>query len=901
MLFKDIKDKLIKDKKEILDMATEMGVNKETFYRILRIHTPMRYQGQNGWIANGEMEGDTNITVLYWLGKKILKPITKIQWGVSNNLISRAEVIEIINQIEKYKGADYIKLNDTHKYRIAVYITECLDHVLDSLLVTKKMVEASIKGKDDFKPHMTMCINTIGFCIALKHNIKIQMNTSIGTFKKFYYNSITTTTNKTKSLKTLDSLNINCYVKVILSYTKNTDSIEKELTSLINEKKKFTLLKRTNNLYYFVIVLLLNAGGEIRNDWEKIEFKDLDIRNLLGIKHSELSKNNDVVALNYIYYQKLGIEGGLQGINSYDQEILLLEDEIVYVFKSYKNYLIMNRRGINAYQKAQELLKHKPKNLKKIEYLTVENLKRWIDCYLEYATAKGLKKQTAWRRVNYFCTILQELKTTFETGAFLQLIVNFPFQNHEIRSENKTYRWNNNLNRSVNTANQTLNVMEYSIKKQGDMNEEIRKGTLKHDIAEVDQLVRAIYNYNIQEEPGTIKYFNELQMTTMLRVIADSGVRVSEVINAPYGALSYLKEEDVHICVLGWSKLFERFGVVPIGKETAKMMKKCMKIRREYQDSLITLPILDRTKGKIKSQAEYVLQFVHIHPRHKKVTYISEQTLTRHLDKICKQANISRQPGERFHALRHRSAEYFFFCMSYYDFEYRDDYEYKEMVVKRLLRHRSNLMTKEYNWSALLDLLTEGKLIFMKSLPDVMRYSNVDAKMHTHSIKEKIKKDLEVDLTNPNIDKVIKVLTLPYGIIGDDILEKLSSNKSFKNILDYLPHVDGNKGLVPEGAAYFGMCINFSCPKLKENITCVSCADHILQDKDVPMMIDEILRCNETIQGIYKLHSGDIRAIDHLKSLRSRITSLSERLTKELNYTPTQILEMLAKKRKGEE
>src|SRR5205085_1111390 len=60
------------------------------------------------------------------------------------------------------------------------------------------------------------------------------------------------------------------------------------------------------------------------------------------------------------------------------------------------------------------------------------------------------------------------------------------------------------------------------------------EGTLKEDIQIADQIVRAIYNYKIKAKKGTWEYFVELQLTTMLRIIANSGVRSIEVLNMPY-------------------------------------------------------------------------------------------------------------------------------------------------------------------------------------------------------------------------------------------------------------------------------------------------------------------------------------------------------------------------------
>lgn len=416
-------------------------------------------------------------------------------------------------------------------------------------------------------------------------------------------------------------------------------------------------------------------------------------------------------------------------------------------------------------------------------------------------------------------------------------------------------------------------------------------GTFKADILEIDNIVRAINNYVPEGKKGSIEYFHELQYTTMLRIMCDSGVRFSEVVNMPFGTLQYLEEEDVHIIILGWSKLNERFGVVPIGKKTAQMLAECEELRVKFP--MIELEMRDKTQARTKLN-KYIMQFVSVVERIGRVSLISDKQLTAHFDKICENAGVTRTKGKRFHAIRHRAAEYFFFCMSYYDFERKNDFEYKEKIIKRLLRHHDNEMTRQYYWGNLTNLINEGKLVFLKSLPDISQYDDPDSKYHQESVINRIKKDLETDLSNGSVHRIIKLLTLPHGLISQTVLEEISKSKSFKTVLDYLINVDGNKGRVPPGGASFGKCTNSSCPLLKERTTCISCMEHhILTKEDIDLVVREIVRISGVIQEVYKKSYEDTSSREHLKSLRSRISFLIERLTTEFDFTPKQLFQKI--------
>lgn len=616
-------------------------------------------------------------------------------------------------------------------------------------------------------------------------------------------------------------------------------------------------------------------------------------------QHGLVVTKHDITALNYIYYHKVGFVEIFSTRELDKQFKNIMNDEVSYYLQIYKLYLAANKRSIALVQKGLTLSRFKPTNVNKIKDLTIYNLKIWIDMFIDDAKKAGKDKKNTFSSIRSFCEILRELKKLYEGSEFDGNTLHFPFKEEEIGYHGKNYRWSNSNNMAFDNSNEHIEtLLDYVYYKRKDYEETKRKGTYKSDITHADDVVRAIYNYKIEAEENTVAYFNELQLTTMLRIIADSGVRASEVVNMPFGTVSYLEEEDVNICILGWSKLFERFGVVPIGPETARMVNECSNIRKAYKNTLnVEMAMYDTSKNKSKMDSTYVMQFVNMSKKNYSIKRLNLIMLRKHLKKVCHRAGLQLQEQKSLHLLRHRAAEYFFFCMSYYDFEYKNDHDYKEMIVKRLLRHRDVEMTKEYYWGNLMDLVSKHKLVFLRSLPDVSQYKNEDAVGHIKSIKKKIEIDLNNILTSQNINKIVKLLTIPTDYLNESVLEELAKEKSFRTILDYLNRVDGNKGFVPVGAASFGICTNFSCPKLTEKLTCISCNDHILEEKDVPMMVREIVRCTEAIQGIYSFHLCNIdsvRSNDHLESLRSRVTSLLDRLSDDLEYPVTDVLAMIA-------
>lgn len=790
-------------------LANELWISRTSVTRLLE-KNGIRFKGwAKKWEIDYEkIERNINLFNSFWLSNNPLKPQSNMEWDCEKCCISKEEIINILENIDSFNIAESTKLHEDFQKRIAIYITEYLDHPLDAIFVSEAMAK-TIKGK---RPplHIVSCINAIGLCIALKNKIKVPINISAAVFNRFKKKSIQN--NKEKN----DDIIINCYVRAIITYTENIEVIEKELWELNKFEGQFTSAKKGSDLYYYILICLLNAKSQkhgCKVNWINLNFVDLDIQTIYEINKYLPIKMKDINALNFIYYVKFSMKRFFptKDFNSFLQNII--EDEINYCFQLYKLYILFNSRSIESVTKANQMLSNKPSFLKKIQQLTKENIKSWIDNYICYTIENNNTPETAWRRINYMCTFLYDIKEIFEEDDSYGLKIGFPYNKQDIRGgSGKIYRWYSENSEEIkvfdnNFGNKT--IMEYGLEKVKTISPAAREGTFKVEIDNADQIVRAIYNYSIKAEEGTIEYFNELQLKTMLMIIADSGVRYSEVINMMYGTLSYIEEEKRYICVLGWSKTFERFGVVPISNETAEMIKKCMETRSNFYPDTLTVEheIMDATKSKLKSDSKYVLQFVFLNTRNKenvKTRKISKYRLTVFFKALCFEAGVKLEEGKLFHLLRHRAAEYFFFCLSFYDVEYKDDYEYKELVVKRLLRHRKgSQMTKEYYWSRLLDILADGKLVFLKSLTDLANYSNDESRIHEKSIKKKIQDDLSDVLTSSNIEKIIKLLTVPHGLINEELLESISKEKSFKIILNHFEKVDGNKGFVPEGAAYF--------------------------------------------------------------------------------------------------
>lgn len=838
---------------------------------------------QKEWIIDEtKVKPDANLVLHVYFGNNHrLKPLDGIEWDISKDFTNYDELISILNSIQNHSEAKYeYYFREKTLRMVAVYILEFLHHPLDALLVDEQSLDGfpygNIKGAG---PYLLALLRTTAVCLALRYKVVVPFEISSNALTKFKRQSLLQSP--------IGELVLVNFAHTMIMYIEDGQSLFSQVQDTIKMGKKYTRVAvNGGNFFYYVVMFLLAKG---KNKWIDLNLTDLNILYVLHLyKIGEINGRN-ISSINLFFYLKTGVNNFIQQSKSLDE--LINSDEVNQLFKLYFYYLKINKRSQSRYNNGSRILRHKPENIIKVEDLTKENLVSWIGKYSDYAFKNGTKKNVYQDGVTAFLNLLLDIMTLFQQENIFGIKRAFPCNALDIGLKNRKYKFDE----SKVVESVYNQIKAFADKFNGEEN--IIKGTFKADIEYADTLVRAIYNYKFEHEKGTVGYFNELQKMTILRIIADSGVRSNEALNMPFGTHSFLKEQGVNVCVLGWSKLFDRFGVVPISSSTAKMIEECTKIRKEqFPNSLIKMPI-HQAKGSKASSLEYLLQFVSIHPITGGLRRIDRSAIDKQFDKVCLKAGIKQIKGKKFHALRHRAAEYFFFCASYYEFDGKNDYEYKETIVKKLLRHTSSEMTKEYYWGELANLIAEKKLVFYKDLSDMSKYTDnpetkSEALCHMDSVIKKIRKDLCDVLSNPNIDKLVKILTLPIEYFDKEVLAEVTKNQSYKKLIDHLVRVDGNKSPVPPGAAYFGMCMNFSCPKLKEKITCVSCGDFIVTEKDVPRMIGEIIRCNSLIQIIYQNYENTTQ-IDHLKSLRSRVVSNMDKLQNDLEYPPLKILELM--------
>ncbi|MBD8069302.1 site-specific integrase [Bacillus sp. PS06] len=850
-------------------------------------------QGKPIWIFEKGSD-DLSINIVHKLFfKECTKPNITYEWKVSRDIVTLDEIRDIVLKISNYADNPYPSYNFSNKpislLKLCLYIKEFLEHPLDGLFVTKDMLKGIINTAAS--SYVIDIIRSVSFCLALKHKIHIPFNISFNVFKSYYLNSFLTDLDEIKTTKE----RLSVFGKVLLEHVEDgNDFLDKFEAIYKNENTYRGVLIRGNRLVYYLVGFLLSKT-QPSNRWGNYTTNDLNVNQLLFIFENDFMDYRKLETLNCFFYMTYGVEN----LISSGLVKNLRKDEVTKLFYSFLLYLKIRKLSNSIFSIGAKLIPHKG-SITVINDLTKDNILNWITKYYHYAVQNKLVRKNVVSSVACFFSILADIKTNLEDNNLHGLVGNIPISNFDVNT--KFRRYYKDINEESGIPNESLlykvaqelgnNILEENIKNKD-------QGTFKTEIQYADELVAAVYNYKITSPKGSVEYFNELQRITMLRIMADSGVRSIEVFNTPYGTHSYLKRFDVNICILGWSKFFDRFGIVPISKSTAQMLEECTKIRKgQFPESLVPMSIKNSNKTKGTS-SKYVLQFVNIHTKSKRAQRVSDLKLTQQLDDVCKQAGIERRKGSRFHFFRHRAAEFFFFCASYYDFDGKNDYEYKETVVKKLLRHVDTDMTKEYYWGELLELIAKKKLVFYKDFSQMDEFSNdqnlskearKEAQQHIESLKKRINKDLTFHLTQPNIDKIIRLFTVPFNYIDDEILEKVSQSNDFSVVLKHLTKIDGNKSPVPPGSAYFGMCLNFSCPKLKEKTTCISCNDHIVEKKDIPRMIGELIRCTTAIQDIYVNYDNSRN--DHLESLRARSVSLTNKL-KDLGLNGTDIITLM--------
>ncbi len=866
----------------------------------------------------------TNIFHKYLFGNS-KKPVSEIDWGIVKKFTSYEEVEEIILRIQNSNEASYkpdSQVNITNPVllrKLVVYIVEFLEHPMDGLFVTEEHIEGLAVKR--FGHYIIDLIKTVSFCLALKHKIRVPIEVSCEVFLSYKIPSICYPDKK----KTLE-IRLSPFAEGMLYYVEDGKNFLERTHNAVVVENSYRSIFYVGYYFYFAVMFLLNCK---KNNWRHIRRRDMHYKYIAHLHNVGLLENTrEYSALNLLFYLAYGVDNLLRPdlVKLFSKDVH--QDEAYYLFQMYSFYLklslrsrqLINGGGVFFNIKTTKLKKltgeerwKKPEFIMKASDFTKENVEKWLLSYKNYAIKNGLRSYplTMYR----FLRLLVEMKKFYEAKNSLKVKAEFPITLEEIGVNYYDYFGNKKDQlidsplKEVESNNYFENSLMYLVSewsKEVDGNEKTDVETFKTDIQYADEVVRAIYNYKIPYEKGTIEYFNELQMTTLLMVIADSGVRSIEAINMPFGTLSYLKEQGVNICILGWDKLFNRFGVVPISTQTAEKLKESTRIRKSQFSETIYPMKMQSVSGSKDLSSKYVMQFVTVPTKYGRVGRIDRSVLGKHLEKVCEQARIKLREGDRFHFLRHRVAEYFFFCASYYDFDGKNDYEYKETIVKKLLRHVDKDMTKEYYWGDFIQLLAEKKLVFYRDLEHMSAYQNLDqsdkknrvtkneAEKYMESIKQRIHKDMAGALSTPNIDKIIKLFTLPTEYISESALGEIAKNQNFHFILDHLTKVDGHTNPVPPGSAYFGRCLNFSCPKSKEKVTCVSCYDHVIDDNDVPRIIGEIVACNGFIQDSYRKFEDTSRN-DHVKSLQSRVVSNLEKLEKDLGYKPLQILNLIEK------
>ncbi|WP_427108189.1 hypothetical protein [Lysinibacillus xylanilyticus] len=807
-------------------------------------------------------------------------PVQRMEWGCEKGFISREYLHQLLKIFLENDLEDY---NPRRIEQIIRYIFDVLYHPLDILLVTQDMLRESSSMNKSYIYKYLCAVQTIYLSVCLRNKIKIPLQISLNCMNKFPVSIIGGPGEIRNKLS-----------KFAIYFINNIEMDTELLFSEFQYKKDMELksLNKANNLIYIIVAILLET---CTNNWSEVNIKNFHLKKWKFVfefynkqkrdQNKDTDKQLNKISISFLFELKTGFKLNKMTFASFDEQ-----NEIESMLIQTKYYLMQKKLALTKLEALRTIFETSA--VTKINELSLKNLKSVIQKYLSYCENK-VNRKTISAKLRNFCNGLLFIKEVFERENILGIQYKFPFEPQEIK---------------VVGVTQHDTLFLYAFEQLDKHSFSTDNGTFKEDILKVDSIARAIKNYEMKckKDENILSYFMEFQLLTMLRIVVETGVRVSEVINIPYHFIGRVENEDMDVLILSLNKLGEEFGVVPISKKTAKMVYECINLRKTYfPETIQDMGLFD--ENKIKPTLKYPLQFINISSRltnsgFHKGKYVHPHILKAFLDDICEENQIKRTKGKVFHMFRHRTAEYFFFCMSYYDaFEFKDDEEYKTEVVKKILRHNDVGMTESYSWGSLLNRVAEKKLIFLKSLPSLTNWNSSDSVIHQQSVIKKINDDLAGIFTNQSIERISKLLTAPAGLIQDSVLNELSKNQSFKIIQQNLRKIDGNKGVVPNGYAYFGLCTQFNCPKLKNRnkLTCESCDELVLESNHIVHLIGTIVRCQESLYSYGKSYIEDRNHYNHVHSLRARSINAQNKLFNEFNFSADEILFLIAEYYEG--
>ncbi|MED4698708.1 site-specific integrase [Lysinibacillus capsici] len=860
------------------NLFSQTGMSRMQFIRYVEEVLKATWnESQNVWDINTNLIIEVEVEVfLKTYNNRLTVPVKHYQWNYDLNE----------EDIKYLKSTYELQINKTHEgvkpkriELIYMYLFKVLRHPFDILFVTEEMIYDSLRINKESIYSILKWLKLIIISLALKNQIRIPYNISFKVFRDLPVSLYKNRGNETfrqrlseESLLLLENGNIKINE---LEQFYDSEAANNRLT-----------LNKSNNIIYIIVSIFLNKRI---NDFQILNIKNMGIDEWLEITSlvNQIYKPNNIPTTLYnTYFMILNmlfelIIGTRISLNTFFLQNIKLE--LSKALLNYKYSIVSSNGYIELYYGLNLILEMNNSVIKDINDLTVPNINQALKNYIDTSVKESKNIKTIRQKIHWFCQALIQIKELFGRENRLGVRYEFPYQFHEILSKEAF-----NVKTVLSDA---LNYVDSQLLEQTD-------GSYKEDIEVIDKIALAIKNYKFKYSYDRNKeqYFNELQCITALRILVETGIRLSEVINIPYHFIGRVEEEDIDIVVLSLNKLGEEFGVVPISKETANMLRRSLEIRKkDYPSSIVDMLLYDPNKNK--KRFKYPLQFVYSSKVGNKFIRLSPNILEDFLNQICDEINVKRQKGKRFHMFRHRAAEYFFFCMSYYDeFDFKNDEEYKNEVVKKLLRHNDIEMTQSYTWGNLIDLIAEKKLVFLKSLPSLEKWSNKDKSIHYESVIKKLNEDLSNELTEYSVNNVVKLLTLPIGLIEESTLNSISKSRSFKTILKHLKRIDGEKGVVPNGLAYFGMCGQFSCPKLKQTakITCTACESLILEKNRLPHLIGIIARCQEAIISLGSDYMGNHYAYNHLHSLRARSINAQAKIYEEYKLSPEEVVSLIA-------
>lgn len=334
------------------------------------------------------------------------KPITESKWSVDKERVNYAEIREFVRKCFRSESRTSQNLLNL----IEIYIIHKLEHPLDGfhVQITDLEQRKTIGGTYAMNFALTV-IKAVACLVALKHHIKIPLTTAVPLIRD------------------------TGLADVLIHYVKNIDLIFSELETLQMQYKRYLSLGKRKDkiLATYILAFMLHIG---KNDWNEFSLDDIKLTDFEQLHQNGNLFVLDFTAVNYIYEHKFGIKYMLSQKSFEKQVQKIKNDQVEHLIKLYKHYLSTNNRSVLPFETAKRIFSHRTKNMKNIEDLTLENLKKIVDKFVTHTKENQLDVRSSMYSLREFCNLLNEMKSVFGEQNIFGEVFAFPFEFDEIFS-----------------------------------------------------------------------------------------------------------------------------------------------------------------------------------------------------------------------------------------------------------------------------------------------------------------------------------------------------------------------------------------------------------------------------------------------------------------------------------